>query len=148
MWWGYVQWAFSANPQAIQIVAYFDEMETATALGPRASKNNKLGMRRKEQTMVISLLSWHYDYFIGAIYFMITNLEPHLRSKLDAIHLVALFECPLLERYCIDDILAPFCEDMNKLSKVRVTVETMQSWLLQHIIVNTRVNQCGSKEHY
>lgn len=34
---------FSTNPQAIQIVAYFDEMETANALGPRASKNNKLG---------------------------------------------------------------------------------------------------------
>ena len=35
---------FNQNSQAIQIVAYFDEMETANALGPRASKNNKLGL--------------------------------------------------------------------------------------------------------
>ena len=34
---------FHQNPQAIQIVAYYDEMETANALGPKASKNNKLG---------------------------------------------------------------------------------------------------------
>ena len=35
---------FHQNPQAFQIVAYFDEMETANALGPKASKNNKLGV--------------------------------------------------------------------------------------------------------
>ena len=35
---------FHQNPQAIQIVAYYDEMETANALGPKASKNNKLGV--------------------------------------------------------------------------------------------------------
>lgn len=34
---------FSHNKQAIQIVAYFDEMETANALGAKAAKNNKLG---------------------------------------------------------------------------------------------------------
>ena len=43
---------FSQNPQAIQIVAYFDEMETANALGPRASKNNKLGL----------IILFKYDY--------------------------------------------------------------------------------------
>ena len=35
---------FRQNSQAIQIVAYYDEMETANALGPKASKNNKLGV--------------------------------------------------------------------------------------------------------
>ena len=33
---------FHQNPQAIQIVAYYDEMETANALGPKASKNGAL----------------------------------------------------------------------------------------------------------
>ena len=35
---------FHQNPQAIQIVAYYDEMEMANALSPKASKNNKLGV--------------------------------------------------------------------------------------------------------
>lgn len=53
----------------------------------------------------------------GAVYYFIANLEPYLRSKLSKIHLVALFECPLMERYAIDDILAPFYEELNTLSK-------------------------------
>ena len=40
-----------------------------------------------------------------------------MRSKLNEIHLVTLFECPLMDRYSIDDILAPFCEELNQLSK-------------------------------
>ena len=49
---------------------------------------------------------------------MIANLEPYMRSKLDAIHLLALFEYPLMEEYCIDNILAPFCDELKELSKV------------------------------
>ena len=44
-----------------------------------------------------------------------------MRSKLEAIHLLALFEYPLMEEYSIDDILAPFCDDLKKLSKVNKT---------------------------
>ena len=39
---------FSQNQQAIQIVAYFDEMETANVLGAEAAKNNKLGNKNND----------------------------------------------------------------------------------------------------
>ena len=42
-----------------------------------------------------------------------------MRSKLDAIHLLALFEYPLMEEYGINDILSPFCDDLKELSKVK-----------------------------
>ena len=38
---------FSQNQQAIQIVAYFDEMETANVLGAKAAKN-KLGNKNND----------------------------------------------------------------------------------------------------
>ena len=41
-----------------------------------------------------------------------------MRSKLDAIHLLALFEYPLMEEYSIDDVLTPFCDELKELSKV------------------------------
>ena len=41
-----------------------------------------------------------------------------MRSKLDAIHLLALFEYPLMEEYGIDNILVPFCDELKELSKV------------------------------
>ena len=50
---------------------------------------------------------------------MITNIDPPLRSKLDNIHLVVLFQCNLLKVYSIDKILTPFCEDLQKLSEIR-----------------------------
>ena len=39
---------------------------------------------------------------------MIANLEPYMRSKPDAIHLLALFEYPLMEEYGINDICLHF----------------------------------------
>ena len=51
---------------------------------------------------------------------MIANLEPYMRSKLDAIHLLALFEYPLMEVYGINDILSPFCDELKELSKVKL----------------------------
>ena len=38
---------FRQNRQAIQIVACYDEMEMANVLGPKALKNNKLGVYKK-----------------------------------------------------------------------------------------------------
>ena len=53
----------------------------------------------------------------GAVYFTIANIDPAQRSKLDAVHLVALFECDLFSQYTIDDILTPFFDDLKKLSQ-------------------------------
>ena len=46
--------------------------------------------------------------YSGAVYFIIANVEPYMGSKVDAIH---------LENYNTD-ILAPFCDELNQLSKV------------------------------
>lgn len=56
----------------------------------------------------------------GAIYFTLANIDPAQRSTLDAINLVALFSCSLLSTYSIDIILAPFLDEVAKLSEVRL----------------------------
>ena len=57
-------------------------------------------------------------YIIGAIYFMLGNLDPALRSRLEAVYLVCLFKSNLLENYSINDILRSFIEDLKKLQAV------------------------------
>ena len=54
--------------------------------------------------------------YIGAVYFTLGNLDPAVRSRLEAINLVALFKSELLKAYSLDDILAP--EDLKKLNTV------------------------------
>lgn len=51
--------------------------------------------------------------FTGTVYFMLGNLDPSLRSRLENIHLVALFQSELLEKYSFDCILAPFVNDLK-----------------------------------
>ena len=65
---------FSQNQQAIQIVAYFDEMETANALGAKAAKNNKLGI------------------IISKFYSSAIRLQPHRCSLLLYCQLRATYE--------------------------------------------------------
>jgi hypothetical protein len=61
----------------------------------------------------------YYSYnYSGAVYFTIANIDPAQRSKLDAVHLVALIECDLFSQYTIDDILLPFFDDLKMLSQV------------------------------
>lgn len=49
---------------------------------------------------------------------MLGNLDPALRSRLEAINLVALFKSQLLKTYSLDDILKPFIDDIQKLHTV------------------------------
>ena len=51
---------------------------------------------------------------------MLGNLDPALRSRLEAINLIALFKSYLLERYSLDDIIKPFIDDLQKLHNVSV----------------------------
>lgn len=46
---------------------------------------------------------------------MLGNLDPALRSRLEAINLVALFKSDLLKSYTLDDILKPFIDDLSTL---------------------------------
>ena len=62
------------------------------------------------------------SYFVGAIYYTLGNIDPALRSRIEAIHLVCLFPCELLERYSFDDIMRPFIEEVKKLNEVRIII--------------------------
>lgn len=53
-----------------------------------------------------------------------------MRSKLDAIHLLALFEYPLMEEYSTDDVLTPFCDELKELSKVKQTIILQSSFTI------------------
>lgn len=57
---------------------------------------------------------------IGAVYFTLANIDPALRSQLEAICLVALFNSTLLKDHTLDDVLKPFIEDLKQLSNVSV----------------------------
>ena len=59
-------------------------------------------------------------YNVGTVYFSLGNIDPALRSRLDCINLVALFQADLLERYSINAVLEPFISDLKKLSAVSI----------------------------
>ena len=66
------------------------------------------------------LLAKGFNY-AGAVYFMIGNLDAAFRSRLEAINLIALFNCDLLSHYSLDDVLSPFINDLKQLDDVSVT---------------------------
>lgn len=49
---------------------------------------------------------------------MLGNIDPAVRSRLEAINLIALFRSELLQHYSFDDILKPFVSDLKKLTTV------------------------------
>ena len=53
---------------------------------------------------------------------MLGNIDPALRSRLEAINLVALFKTELLQKYSIDVILKPFISDLKELAPVGFTI--------------------------
>lgn len=63
---------------------------------------------------------------------MLGNLDPGLRSRLEAVHLVCLFKSTVLEKYSINDIMRPFVEDLKKLQEVLLFCYTV--WLSLLII--------------
>lgn len=61
-------------------------------------------------------------YFIsfleGLFYYVLGNLRPELRSTHRVIQLIACVECPVLNKYGFERILAPFIRDVNELGQV------------------------------
>ena len=56
---------------------------------------------------------------------MIGNLDPALRSSLEAINLISLFNSNLLATYSLDDILRPFIDDLKELNAVSMNYVLM-----------------------
>ena len=59
----------------------------------------------------------HITMYIGAFY-ILGNLKPSLRSKLNNIQLLPLAKYSSVSEYGIDQILEPIVEDIKKLESV------------------------------
>ena len=83
---------FSTNSTALQIIAYYDEVEIANALG-----------------------SYVRTHKLGALFFSLGNIRPHLRSTLKSIFVLAIGRVEDIKKYGIDTFLSPFVDDLNTL---------------------------------
>ena len=117
---------FSSDPFALQIIAYFDELEVCNPLGSHI-KRHKLGI----------------------VFFTLGNIRPKLRSSLKAIHLVSVAISPIIDKYGLNRILEPFITDLNLLStngvsvKVRNCEQLFRGALLAFLADNLGSNALG-----
>lgn len=84
---------FSTDEKAIQIIAYYDEVELCNPLG----SNTKI-------------------HKLGCVFFTLGNFHPCYRSWLKSIFLVAVATGPTIKAHGIDDFFRPFVEDVKSLS--------------------------------
>ena len=92
---------FSTDSKALQIIAYYDDLEIVNPLGAYVKKHK-----------------------VGIILFILGNIHPKLRSRLRAINLALVCKATLIEKYGMNEILKPFVRDLNILSSNGVTVST------------------------
>ena len=117
---------FSVDPCALQIIAYFDELEVCNPLGT----HTKL-------------------YKLGIILFTLGNIPPKFRSTFRAINLVACAVYPIIDEHGIDSILEPFIKDLNILASQGITVShkgvtrTFKGDLLCFLADNPASNSLG-----
>ncbi len=92
---------FSSNPKALQIIAYYDELEVVNPIGTYVKKHK-----------------------LGCLFFTLGNVRPRFRSVLKAINLVGVVKHEDLKDKAtgIDSFLAPFVSDLKKLYCEGVTV--------------------------
>ena len=90
---------FSKDPTALQILLYIDEFTVANPLGYRVTK-----------------------YKITAVYFLLGNLEPKFRSKVDLIQLAALARTMHVKRHGMLTLLKPLIRDIKVLETDGISV--------------------------
>ena len=110
---------FSLHLNALQVFLYFDELEVCNPLGSK-TKLHKLGMFSSRSTEGSYEKEWAahmsiHSVYIGIFYFTLGNLPPKYRSRLLAIHLVAIVKTTILSMYGMDNVLRPFVDDIKKL---------------------------------
>ncbi len=88
---------FRANPNGLQIVAYYDEVETCN---PSSGK-----------------------FKLGCVFFSLGNIRPLYRSVLKAIFLVAVAKSSTIKANGIDCILEPFLKDLKTLHDTGITIQ-------------------------
>ena len=83
---------FSKDPEALQIVRCYDELEVTNPIG-----------------------SYTHTHTLGCLFFSLGNIRPQYRSTLKSIYLVAVAKSQGITRYGIDVFLRPFVEDLKRL---------------------------------
>ena len=91
---------FSVQSDALQIIAYYDELEVTNPIG-----------------------SYVNTHKLGCLFFTLGNIRPMYRSTLKAIFLVAVARSQDISIYGIDVFLKPFVEDLKVLFLDGVTVD-------------------------
>lgn len=117
---------FIANPQGLQIIAFYDEVETCNPLGSAAGK-----------------------FKLGCIFFTLGNISPLFRSSLKSIFLVAVAKSSTIKVNGIDVILKPFLKDLKTLYNEGIVVKyagTDEIWkgaLLAFLADNLAAHELG-----
>ena len=83
---------FSTDPHALQVVAYYDELEVVNPIGSFVKRHK-----------------------LGCVFFFLANVRPQLRSTLKSIQLIAVAKHQDVQQYGIDDLLSPFVEELKTL---------------------------------
>ena len=107
---------FSRDPQALQILLVYDDLEVVNPLGSR-TKVHKLG-EHMCATVYEHLACYVYFSLSVVFYYTLANISPQYRSSLNMIQLIALVKSDDVSYYGIDKILQPFMDDLAKLEKV------------------------------
>ena len=89
---------FSSDPSALQIIAFFDELELCNPLGTHVKKHK-----------------------LAIVLFTLGNIHPKYQSSLRVIHLLTAATVPVVEKYGLDEILQPFIGDLRILATEGVT---------------------------
>ena len=92
---------FSSDLQALQIIAYFDELEVTNPVG-----------------------SYIKTHKLGCLFFTLANIQPQYWSSLKAIFLLAVARCEDIDKFGIDKFLSPFVDDLKRLYLDGITVTT------------------------
>ena len=117
---------FSQDPFALQIIAYYDELELCNPLGTHV-KQHKLGI----------------------VFFTLGNIHPKFRSSLRAINLALCAAVPVIEKYGIDQILQPFLQDLTILATQGISIthdgaqQTYKGAILAFLADNLASNELG-----
>ena len=84
---------FSTDPFALQIIAFYDELELCNPLGTHIKKHK-----------------------LGIVLFTLGNIHPKFRSTLRTISLLIAATAPIIVKHGLDKVFEPFVEDLRVLA--------------------------------
>jgi len=90
---------FRSDPNSLQIIAYYDEVETCNVLGSSSGEHK-----------------------LGCVFFTLGNVRPSYRSCLKCIFLVIVAKSSTIITNATDSVLKPFLEDLKILHNEGITI--------------------------